>query len=86
MPIKVLFALLCYFTGVHSASYQESIRQQMKDDTNLNFESSGLFEKYIIGSMSNYLTPEELANLMNELVAEFPEVFRKLEFGTSYDG
>ena len=77
MLIKILLALFCFLTVVQS-SLQESIRQQMKDDTILKFESSGLFEKYIVGSMSNYLTPSEQTNLMNELVADFPEVFQKV--------
>ena len=50
----------------------------MKDDSVFKFESSGLFEKYILGSMNNYLTPTELNKLMNELVDAFPEVFRKV--------
>ena len=78
MQIKILLAVLGCVAIVRSATQQDSIRQQMKDDSVFKFESSGLFEKYILGSMNNYLTSKELNNLMNELVYAFPEVFRKV--------
>jgi hypothetical protein len=48
------------------------------------FDQSDVFQKFGIGSMSNYPTPKEFQNLMNLIQKEFPEVIRPVNVGTTY--
>jgi murein tripeptide amidase MpaA len=45
-----------------------------------------VFKKYGIGSLDNYLTQEELSELLESMEAEFPEVVTPVEIGKSAEG
>ena len=45
------------------------------------FDETDIFEKYVVGTMGNYLSPAELKSLTNKILSEFPEIFRKVHVG-----
>ena len=49
-----------------------------------NFDDSNIFLNYGVGSMHNYLHPDELETLMADILNEFPEVVRTVEVGKTY--
>jgi hypothetical protein len=49
------------------------------------FDETDIFDKYVVGSMGNYLTPAEFKSLTNKILNEFPEIFRKVHVGLTFN-
>jgi len=76
--------LFVVFTVVHAVAIR-GIRKYMKSLTG-NFDSTDIFEKYVVGSMGGYLSPSEFKNLMVAVRTDFPEIVRNVKVGKTFLG
>ena len=65
--------------GAQPPSLKQYISTQIPE-----FDQSDVFQKFGIGSMSNYPTPKEFSNLMALIQKEFPEMVRPVSVGTTF--
>jgi hypothetical protein len=79
--MKSLSLLYFIFVLVEAAGLRKYMKNQAGD-----FDSTNIFQKYILGSMGNYLSPSEFKKLMSGIVMDFPEIVKKVKVGKTYLG
>ena len=84
---KVLLIFAALTVACTFAQFEKKMRSQMRD-SDYSFEDSNLFNKFGMGSLANgvYLSPSEFEDLMGKLTSQFPEAFRRISIGKTYEG
>ena len=78
-----LYSLL--LASAVAAKFGENLRQEI-ELSSPDFNETDLFEKLFIGEMENYLSYQQVLDLMDEIVAQFPDEVSLETIGNSYEG